>query len=105
MSNKGAGNAGVNLDGDPDGVWERRYEILRHAATATHDRPWGLSVMILQGVAAWMCACPQASQADRGSALPEPSGPSPSSGLTHPPNEVASVLIDMLLSSYLNRAI
>lgn len=104
-SKKGAGNAGVNHDGDPDGVWERRYEIMRHAATATHDRPWGLSVMILQGVAAWMCACPQASQTDRGSALAEPSGPSSSSTLTHPPNEVASVLTDMLLSSYLNQAI
>lgn len=104
-SKKGASGATVILCGDPDGIWERRYEILRHAAIATSDRPWGLAVMVLQGLAAWMRACPQADQTNGHTDTSLSPGHSSSTTSPHSSNEVASVMTDMLLSSCLNRAI
>jgi hypothetical protein len=95
----------VSPCGDPDKIWEHRYESLRHAATATDVRPWGLSVMVMQGMAAWMLACPQADQAVNQSDTSASSGRSSSAASTHSPNEVASIMTDMILSSCLNRAI
>lgn len=91
--------------GDPDKIWEHRYEILRHAATATDVRPWGLSVMVMQGMAAWMRAYPQADQAGSHSDTSASPERSFSAASIHSPNEVASIMTDMILSSCLNRAV
>lgn len=104
-SKKGASGATVIPCGDPDGIWERRYEILRHAAIATNDRPWGLAVMVLQGLAAWMRACPQADQTNGHTDTSLSSGHLSSTTSPHSSHEVASVMTDMILSSCLNRAI
>ena len=91
--------------GDPEKIWEHRYESLRHAATATDARPWGLSVMAMQGMSAWMRAYPQAEQAGSQSDTSASAVRSSLATSTHSPNEVASIMTDMILSSCLNRAI